>query len=149
MAPVLGAVAYCDLRYMRIPNSLCLVGLGLFALSILVYGPTGLVAKLVISGVVFALGFLGFCLRMIGGGDVKILAVLMLFIPVQTLQIYSYVFSGSMILGIMFILSMRRLAVTDGSMFKSMSADAGFPMGISIGLSGILHPFVVMLLLHQ
>jgi len=143
LAPVLLAVMYFDLRYMRIPNVLSIVAVALFAVSALVNTPDDLVARLVVAGAVFAIGFAGFCFRILGGGDVKILSALLLFIPLQDLTIFANVFSASLMLGIIAILSVRRMPFAGGTSWKSISASTRFPMGISIGFAGIIQPLVV------
>ncbi|MBV1867305.1 MAG: prepilin peptidase [Marinosulfonomonas sp.] len=142
-APVLLAVMYFDLRYMRIPNALSIIAVALFAVSAIVSTPDDLIARLTVAGVVFAIGFAGFCFRILGGGDVKILAALMLFIPLQDLTIFANVFSASMMLGIMAMLLVRRMSFASRTNWKSLSASTRFPMGISIGFAGIIQPLVV------
>ena len=143
LAPVMVAVAYSDLRYLRIPNILGLVALVLFVVTapLLTFGELGW--RMTAAAVVFAIGFAMFALRLIGGGDVKILAALLLFIPSQTYSLFALNFSASLLLGIAFILTVRALPLFRQSQFVSLNTKSGFPMGISIALSGILHPFLV------
>lgn len=144
IAPLLAAVAYFDLRYMRIPNAISAMALVVFALWAAAFPPADLILRLVCAGVVFAAGFLAFSFRLFGGGDVKILAVLMLFVPVGSLTVFSYVFSAAMIAGILLIVGLRQLAVVRRSSWKALGGSTRFPMGISIALAGLCHPFVTM-----
>ncbi len=146
LAPVLLAVAWSDLRHMRIPNTLSIIALVLFVLSAIVLPPPDIVVRVVVAAVVFAIGFAGFSLGLWGGGDVKILAALLLFIPVTTLQLFCYVFSASMLAGICVILGLRRIPAVEGLGWKSVSGSTKFPMGISIATAGLLHPLAVVLL---
>lgn len=146
LSPILAAVGYYDLRYMRIPNTLSLIGLALWVLSLVVFPPVDLFARFAVAGIVFAIGFTGFFFRLLGGGDVKILTVLMLFIPVSTLAVFGNVFSVSLVLGVAFVLTARRVPALAHVPFKSLSPNAGFPMGISIAMAGLAHPLVVTLL---
>lgn len=146
LAPVLVMVAWSDLRHLRIPNALSLVAIGLFALCAMMAPPADLGLRVGIAGMVFALGFIGFCRGLWGGGDVKFLAALMLFVPVTTLAVFSYVFSASMLAGIALVLGLRRLPAASGFGWKSMSGSTKFPMGLSIAMAGLLHPLVVTLL---
>ena len=143
LAPILLAVGYFDLRYMRIPNVLSIIAVALFAVSVLVATPDDLVARLLVAGAVFAIGFTGFCFRILGGGDVKILSALMLFIPLHDLIIFANVFSVSMMVGIIAILSVRRMPFASQTGWKAISASTRFPMGISIGFAGIIQPLAV------
>lgn len=144
--PVLIAVGYCDLRYMRIPNTLSILAVAIFVLSVVVLPPPDLPARLITSGLVFAVGFLGFCFRILGGGDVKILAALLLFVPVSSLLIFANVLSVSLLLGVSLIVGLRRLPTAAESNCKAISTTSGFPMGISIAAAGVLHPLVMTIL---
>ncbi len=146
IAPLLAAVAYFDLRYMRIPNAISLLALAVFALWAAAFPPVDLTLRLLCAGLVFAAGFLAFSFRLLGGGDVKILGVLMLFVPVGSLPVFSYVFSAAMIAGIVLIVGLRQLAVIRRSSWKALGGSTRFPMGISIALAGLWHPFATMAL---
>jgi prepilin peptidase CpaA len=143
LAPVLVMVAWSDLRHMRIPNALSLVAVGLFVGCAMVAPPADLWIRVGVAGVVFALGFIGFCRGLWGGGDVKFLAALMLFVPVTTLSAFSYVFSVSMLTGIGLVLGLRRIPAASGFGWKSISESTKFPMGLSIAMAGLMHPVVV------
>ena len=143
LAPVLVAVAWSDLRHMRIPNTLSLVAIGLFGACVTFAPPADLWFRVGVAGIVFALGFAGFCRGLWGGGDVKLLAVLMLFIPITTLPAFSYVFSASMLTGIGLVLGLRRIPAASGFGWKSISGSTKFPMGLSIAMAGLVHPLVV------
>jgi prepilin peptidase CpaA len=71
---VWGAVA--DVRTARIPNRLVLAGLVLAPAAALAGGGVaGLGAALAAAGIAFAIGFAGFAIGAIGGGDAKFLVV--------------------------------------------------------------------------
>lgn len=146
IAPLLMAVIWSDMRYMRIPNTFSLLALAVFIVTAAIMMPADLWWRPVVALIVFALGFAGFCVGLWGGGDVKFLSVLMLFIPVSTLSIFSYVFSASLLLGIALVLGLRRIPAVSGHGWKAISGSVKFPMGLSIGLAGLAHPVVVMLL---
>lgn len=137
LTPILLAVGYCDLKYMRIPNALSIVIVGLFVLLVLVQPPQDLMLRVVVAGLVFALGFVGFCFRILGGGDVKILGALLLFVPVESLVVFANLLSVSLLLGVAFIVGIRKTAIAEHSTMKAVSGSSGFPMGISIALAGI------------
>ena len=145
LAPILLVVAYTDLRYMRIPNVLSVLAVLLFSLTALISPPDDLLVRVVAAGTVLALGFGAFCLGLFGGGDVKILSALMLFVPAHTLPLFGYVFSAAMLLGMMVLFGLRQIPITGNLSWKSMSGGSQFPMGISIAMAGLLHPIVVLL----
>jgi prepilin peptidase CpaA len=71
---VWGAVS--DARTARIPNRLVLAGLLLAPAAALAHGGlTGLGAALAAAGIAFGIGFAGFAVGAIGGGDAKFLMV--------------------------------------------------------------------------
>lgn len=145
LAPVMIAVAINDLRYMRIPNSLSLISLGILAVAAAVFPPDDLLLRVMIALAVLALGLIGFVFRLIGGGDVKILAVLMLAVPSDGLVTFAYVFSASMFAGIAIVLVLRRMPQTAYWGWKSFGGSTGFPMGLSIALAGLSYPLVALL----
>lgn len=145
LAPLLCAVAYFDLRYMRIPNALCLISLGLFALACLVAPPTDLTARLVAAAAVFALGFAGFAFGLIGGGDVKMLACLMLFIPAAGVVGFAQIFALALAVGIAGLLALRAIPRLRAANWAGLSDQHGYPMGISISLAGLAYPLWAIL----
>lgn len=146
IAPLLVAVAYSDLSRMRIPNLLSLVALAVFGLAALISPPDDLVARVSVAGTVFVLGFGAFCLGLFGGGDVKMLAALLLFVPVPTMPLFGLVFSASMLAGIAIVLGLRRIPAAHRLGWKSISGSTGFPMGLSIAMAGLLHPAAAFLI---
>ncbi len=146
LAPVLIAVAYFDLRYMRIPNALSLIAIVILATSALVFPPTDLTGRFGITILVFAVGMVAFAFRMIGGGDVKMLSVVVLAIPVDGIVVFANVFSASMILGILLVLAARRIPATSRWGWKSFGGSQKFPMGLSIALSGLAFPVIALAL---
>ncbi len=146
IAPLLVAVAYSDLSRMRIPNVLSLVAMAVFGLVAIIATPDDLIARIAVAGTVFVLGFGAFCLRLFGGGDVKMLSALLLFVPVPTMPLFGVVFSASMLAGIAIVLGLRRIPAAHRLGWKSISGSTGFPMGLSIAMAGLLHPVAAFLL---
>jgi prepilin peptidase CpaA len=141
--PILVMVAYCDFRYMRIPNSMVLISITLFIVSAPFLSGSEVMYRVVTAAIVLCVGFFLFALRLFGGGDVKMLAALLLFVPSATLSVYALGFSASMIVGIVFIVALRASQHWRKSRAVSMRATGKFPMGVSIALSGFLHPVLL------
>ena len=144
LGPVLLATAYSDLRRMRIPNVLSLVAVSLFLVS----APFFLTAeaatvRVLQAGATFLAGFVMFAFRLLGGGDVKIFAALVLFVPAPTFSLFLLLFSAAMIFGMALMPVLRALPGAASLGWVSLRPDARFPMGISIALSGLVHPVVV------
>jgi prepilin peptidase CpaA len=148
MAPLLVAVAYFDLRFMRIPNMISLIAVALFLATLPFFPPSHLAVRLGAAALVFGLGFTAFAFGMIGAGDVKILSVLMLFVPPVHMTIFANVFSASMLAGIVVILSLRRIPVTSTWGWKSFGGTTKLPMGLSIAMTGLAFPLVALALQH-
>lgn len=73
LVALLGAAAWSDLRTRRIPNSLTVSGLAA-GMALAVLAPGGSLAGSALAvAVAFAMGFLLFVGRVLGGGDVKLL----------------------------------------------------------------------------
>jgi prepilin peptidase CpaA len=146
LAPILLFAGASDLRHMRIPNALSLAALALFALCATATPPADLLARLLTAGVVFALGFAAFCLRLFGGGDVKLLAALMLFVPTALLPLFGLIFSAALLAGIALLLALRRIPALNRVGWRSLARGNHFPMGISIALAGLALPPTAVLL---
>jgi prepilin peptidase CpaA len=76
---------------------------------------------------------------MLGGGDVKMGSALMLLVPTGTYTLFAFLFSAAMLLGIALMLSLRALPALRRAGPVSLRAQGTFPMGIALGLSGVLH----------
>ena len=130
------AVIYCDLRMMRIPNILSGIVLTVFLVLI---APTltlnGLVLQLAICAVVGILTFTAFFFRALGGGDVKILTALSLFIPLSALNAILLMFSLALVISTSLIVLGRRLVTTPDSEWVFLRSEK-LPMGVAIGLTG-------------
>lgn len=146
LAPVLVAVGYFDLTSLRIPNKLVL-----YALFIAV-GTAPLLAwpeigfRLMAAGLVFAACFAAFCARLMGGGDVKMLAALMLFIPSWSIILFAYVFSAALMIGTLVSMGLLSGRLGWQPQWAQVGAARRFPMGISIALAGLALPVVIQIL---
>lgn len=147
--PLLVWIALMDMQQQTIPNKIVLGMLLVFVLTTPFFLSLPEIGyRLIAAGIVFLLGFAGFALRLWGGGDVKAISALVLFLPSVTLSIYAFAFSLSMFLGMAVVLSLRSTIGHSESHWISLRPKAGFPMGVSIALSGILLPVIVVLPSH-
>lgn len=142
LAPLLIAAGYCDLRFMRIPDVLSLAAVALFAVFAVLQTPPDLWFRLVTALVVFLAGFTAFAFRMVGGGDVKFLSALMLFVPFGQLVLFGNVFSASLIVGVVLVVGARRIPASARLGWKTFSDSQKFPMGISIAAAGLAFPLL-------
>lgn len=144
ISPLLIYMGYSDLRYMRIPNRLVLAMLAAFAIMAPFLPRDALLDRLLVATCVFGVGFVAFAFRLFGGGDVKALAALTLFVPPPALTLFGLVFSLSMAFGILAIVTVRRVPGVSRSGWVSLRANGHFPMGISIAAAGLLLPAAVL-----
>lgn len=142
VAPLLLAAIYFDLRYLRIPDLISLALIVVFAIYAVVATPDDLLTRILVATGVFGLGFLAFAARLVGGGDVKLLPALLLFIPVQGLILFANVFSVSLLVGVAIVVALRRTSFAAATGWKSLSQPRAFPMGLSIGLAGLSYPIL-------
>ena len=137
---VLVVAAVWDLRVLRIPNGLVLA-LGL--LFVLVLAPClpwpVLGWRLLAVGLVLALGIAAFAVGLFGGGDVKLLAVLLLFVPSGGLVLFAFVMALSLLLSIALILAARRAVPEyDGGWGVLRERQGRLPMGLAFCLGGLV-----------
>lgn len=138
VTPVLVAAAVSDIRGLRIPNAYSLILLTLFVLTAPILAFPEIGARVVAALAVFAVGFLLFVLRVVGGGDVKILSMVMLFIPTGTLVTFGYVLSASLLLAIG-LLGLGRTLLPVASGLYGFNAKGKLPMGVPIALACVAH----------
>jgi prepilin peptidase CpaA len=132
LALLLLAAAVTDLRSRTIGNSLT----GAVALLALPYwwasgiAPwPGMAIQLGLGAAVFAFFALSFRLGMMGGGDVKLLAALALWLPVETLV--------PMLMVMALIGGVVTVAVIVGRRLRRIGPDSEVPYGLAITLAGL------------
>lgn len=133
VAPVITAAAFTDLRMMRIPNTLVLLALGLFVLTLpFLFHDTHEMLWRTLAGVAtFVVCFALFALRVFGGGDAKLFPVIMLFVPTSLWSEFLMTFSLSMGITMALFLPVRRMVPAEMTGWKSLTPDGRFPMGIA------------------
>ena len=137
-SPLLIAIAWSDLTRMIIPNRLALLGLLLFACSLPFLDVHETSARLAMGVGCFAICLVLFAFRIMGGGDTKILPVVLLFVPSAALPVYLLSLGASMALGLGSVLLIRRVFVRGTPTWVGLTRGEDFPMGVSFGLSGLI-----------
>jgi prepilin peptidase CpaA len=145
LAPLLLVTIWFDLRFLRIPNVLvgAVVATAIVLAPFLLTWPDSL-TRIVVAGVVFAAGFAGFMCRLIGGGDVKMLAALMLFVPLNQMAAFCLLFAAALLIGIGAVQALRAFAHRPGSIWGVLREKHRYPMGLSIGMAGLALPWVMI-----
>lgn len=139
-APLMAAMIFTDLRYMRIPNALvaavALVGLGCALFGLL----PDLMPRLIAGVVVFAAGLGLFATGAMGGGDVKMLAVLVPLVPPEALPAFAVLLSLTMLAGVLLLTGVRRVAGGPTSGWVSLRDRKRYPLGVSIAAAAMILP---------
>lgn len=143
LAPVLIYAAYTDLRWLRLSNKLCLLTLALGCVVCAGLPFEEALGRLTIAVLVFCLGLALFAVRVVAAGDVKFLSALMLFVPTPDLVLFSQIFSVALLVGVVLVVTGRRIPAFAQSNWQSMSTPRVFPMGISIAMAGLALPVLV------
>lgn len=141
LAPILLFAAYCDLRWMRIPNYISLIGIAIFLLTVPILEPSEAMWRLAASTGVFVIGFILFAMGYFGGGDVKLISVLALVVPTPIWGAMPMIFSGAMLVGMVTIGLWQRAPRLHAIGWVSVTARGRFPMGVSIAGTGIVSLF--------
>lgn len=144
--PILAWIAWTDFRYMRIRNSAVMLAVAVFVLTVPAIGLPEAGLRLLAATVVFLAGFALFAARIVGGGDVKMAAALMLLVPSGTYTLFGTVFSAAMLIAILVILALRAVPALRRSGPVSLRARGTFPMGLAFGLGGVMHLCALTLL---
>lgn len=139
LAGLLLAIIWFDLRYLRIPNILVMLLVALFVLRALLQPAMAVFwPHLGLALGVFGLTFVLFTLRMMGGGDTKILPALALFVPLGFLPQTLLIFAAALIICTLFVMALRRLVKPSAATQWRFMASHKMPMGLPIGLSGLV-----------
>lgn len=140
-AALLLAAAMWDALSYRIPNLLCLALLAIWPFYISVLPVTDLTGALLAAGIVFVLGCLAWLRGWMGGGDVKLLAIVALWAGWLDFIATFFVIS---IAGGLLALAMKTparrmfgLAATPGPDIAPTVAAPVLPYGIAIACGGL------------
>lgn len=139
---LLVAVIIYDLRFMRLPNLLVLLFVLVFALTVAWTLPLNDLAwRVGVALAILLVGAAANVAKLLGGGDVKTLAALILFVPRESLLSFAFLFCICMIVGIMGLLALRRVLRTKNPIWRGLQENGRYPMGISIGMAGLIMVF--------
>lgn len=135
-SPVLVYAGLGDLRHLRLSNRTMLALAAVFVLAapLLPAAETGL--RLLTAIMVFALCFALFCGRVLAGGDVKMMALAMLFVPSSALSAFAWSFSAAMLSVPVGLAVLGRTEAAAGwRHWASLQTPGKMPMGAAISLA--------------
>lgn len=139
IAALLITVILFDVRVMRLPNWLALAFVAVFIGLIswtLPFDTT--LWRVAVAGVVLIIGIALNAARLVGGGDVKVLAALLLLIPTPQLLNFAFLFFICLFVGILALLLLRKIWPNAQTSWRGLRAGERYPMGISIGVAGLV-----------
>ena len=142
-ALLLVAAAVWDVRCYRIPNALCAGLAALFLGHAAAAGPPFPFLSLVIAVLVFGAGSVMFARGLLGGGDVKLLAAAVVWIPSASVpaQIGAVFIAGGvlalMLLAVRGIL--RRVSANTDTLPRVLHDQAPVPYGVAIAAGTLLY----------
>lgn len=137
LAPLLVAVILYDLRFMRLPDTLAILFVLVFLASLLnAASLNGALPRFGVGACIYGLGIAANRAGLVGGGDVKVLAALVLNITLNGLLLFSALLCGMLFLGILG-LGLLRSVVEKPTNWRALNERERYPVGLSIGLAGL------------
>ncbi len=137
--------ATSDLLWLRIPNWVVVTIAALYPIYVLSAAqPVAWQGALVLAGLVFAIGFALYSIRLLGGGDVKLLAVVALW--AGPVQITAFMLSTAIIGGLLAMVATTPLRLLLPYMAAATGVDADvrqlmklqIPYGVAIAAGGLI-----------
>lgn len=140
---ILVASTVSDLRHLRIPNTHVLLVIALFVVSApLVLTWPEFASRILAAAIAFGIGFVLFALRLFGGGDVKMMAALLLLVPSAELVLFLRLFAVALLASSLAMLALQRLPAGQRPGWDSVRSAGHVPVGVSMALAvGLLLVF--------
>lgn len=142
VAGLLIYAGYSDFRRLLIPNWISVLMAVAFVLVAPTLGLPEIMSRVTLAGLVFVVGFVFFALNILGAGDVKLLAAILLFVPAGQSAVFFLILSVTLLIGVAIVVSLRSAFAAQLSGCKSMVTPGAFPMGISIASAGLISLWV-------
>jgi prepilin peptidase CpaA len=134
--PIIIGSAVSDFQSLKIRNVQVLVALGLFLMaSPFLLGMEELAIRLFAAAVTFGICFVLFSLRLIGGGDAKMMPVVILFVPSGELVLFLRIFAGALLLVSLGSLLLQRNPGLRPAGWASVHARRQVPVGVAMALA--------------
>lgn len=137
--PILLWIGWTDFRHMRIRNRAVLLTVAVFVVTVPFVGLPEAGLRLLAAAIVFLVGLALFAARMLGGGDVKMAAAILLLVPSGTYTLFATLFSVALLIAILAVVGLRAVPALRRSGPVSLRARGTVPMGLAFALVGVLH----------
>ncbi len=142
LSPLLLVLGYGDMRHLRIPNLLVFATIGVFILMLPWVPSEEIIPRVINAGIAFAIGFLAFITRIVGGGDAKMFPALLLFVPPGSLSQFVLVFAISLLFVTLLLMAVRAVFRHGTTRFAAINTPRSVPMGVPMALSGLILPLL-------
>lgn len=134
--PIILGSAVSDFQQLKIRNVQVIAALALFVMiSPFLIDLHEISLRLLSAALTFGICFILFALRLIGGGDAKMMPVLILFIPPSEMVLYLRIFAGALLLVSLGALFMQRTPGLRRAGWTSSQARRQVPVGVAMALS--------------
>lgn len=136
LIPVVLASALSDLRQLKIRNTHVLTAICLFAsLAPFLLDGDEIASRLLVATLTFAVCFALFALRVIGGGDAKMFAVVMLFVPATDAEYFLRIFAIALAAVSLGALVLQDSPAVRWLSWSSVQERRHVPVGVAIAIS--------------
>jgi prepilin peptidase CpaA len=136
LMPVIAFSAISDLRTLKISNLQVLTALALFVLFAPFLLDSGdLSMRLLVGAATFVIGFVLFAMRVIGGGDAKMMPAVMLFVPSDEVVLFLRIFAVTLGTVSLCMLVFQRTPAFRRIGWSSLQEQRHVPVGVAIAIS--------------
>lgn len=134
--PIIFGSAISDFQQLKIRNVQVLTALGLFLIaSPFLLEMDELSFRLLAAALTFGICFLLFSLRLIGGGDAKMMPVVLLFVPAGEVILFLRIFAGALLLVSLGALFLQRSPGLRRAGWASAQERRQVPVGVAMAIS--------------
>ena len=134
--PVIFASAISDFNHLKIRNVQVTVGLAAFlVISPFLLDLNEISFRLLSAVLIFGICFILFSLRLIGGGDAKMMPVVLLFVPSDEVVLFLRIFAGALLLVSLGALFIQRTPRLRRAGWTTAQERRQVPVGVAMALS--------------
>jgi prepilin peptidase CpaA len=134
--PVIFGTAISDFNHLKIRNVQVIVGFAVFLMvSPFLLDLHEISFRLLSATLTFGICFILFSLRLIGGGDAKMMPVVLLFVPTDEVVLFLRIFAGALLLVSLGALFIHRTPVLRRAGWTTAQERRQVPVGVAMAFS--------------
>lgn len=134
--PIIFGSAISDFQHLKIRNVQVLIAIGLFTLIFpFLLGMDELSSRLLAASLTFGICIILFSLRLIGGGDAKMMPVVMLFVPAGEVVLFLRIFACALLLVSLGALFVQRRPRLRRAGWSAAQERRQVPVGVAMAVS--------------